>query len=221
MSSPLTVADIPRLDFAKGGGLLPAVVQHAGSGAVLMVGFMNADAVRATLERGRVVFFSRTRQRLWEKGETSGHGLELVEIASDCDADTLLITARPQGPVCHTGARTCFGEQPLTTGERMAFLGELERIVAARRRDRPAGSYTARLLEKGPRSVAQKVGEEGLEVALAGFAEGDERLVAEAADLLFHLIVLLASRELPLARVLAELEARHSHPKPPADPADP
>ncbi|HTW38607.1 MAG TPA: bifunctional phosphoribosyl-AMP cyclohydrolase/phosphoribosyl-ATP diphosphatase HisIE [Steroidobacteraceae bacterium] len=218
MSSPLTLMDIPRLDFAKGGGLLPAVVQHAGSGAVLMVGFMNADAVRATLERGRVVFFSRTRQRLWEKGETSGHGLELVEIASDCDADTLLVTAWPQGPVCHTGARTCFGAEPLIPAERIAFLSELERIVAARCRDRPDASYTARLLGKGPRSVAQKVGEEGLEVALAGFAEGDERLIAEAADLLFHLIVLLASRKLPLARVVAELEARHSQTHRPPDP---
>lgn len=210
MSSTLTLADIPRLDFAKAGGLLPALVQHAGSGAVLMVGFMNAAAVRATLERGRVVFFSRTRQRLWEKGETSGHALELVDIVSDCDADTLLITAWPHGPVCHTGTRTCFGEEPLTAAERISFLCELERIVAQRARERPEGSYTARLLAEGRRGVAQKVGEEALEVALAALAEGDDRLIAEAADLIFHLLVLLRSRELPLERVVAELEARHS-----------
>ncbi len=208
-ASSITLEDIARLDFAKAGGLLPAVVQHAGSGAVLMVGFMNADALRATLARGRVVFFSRSKQRLWEKGETSGHTLELVDIVSDCDADTLLVTARPHGPVCHTGTRTCFGEQPLTAAEGVSFLCELERTIEQRARERPEGSYTARLLAQGTQRVAQKVGEEALEVALAATAEGDDRLIAEAADLLFHLLVLLKCRELPLARVVAELEARH------------
>jgi len=206
----LALADIPGLDFAKGGGLLPAVVQHASTGAVLMVGFMNAAAVRATLERHRVVFFSRTRQRLWEKGETSGHALELADIRHDCDADTLLIAAWPRGPVCHTGTRTCFGDEPLAAVEHLGFLAELERIVAQRAAERPEGSYTARLFAQGVRRLAQKVGEEGLEVALAAVAEGDDALVEEAADLIFHLLVLLKSRELPLARVLAELEARHA-----------
>jgi phosphoribosyl-AMP cyclohydrolase / phosphoribosyl-ATP pyrophosphohydrolase len=209
MTPRLTLADIARLDFAKGGGLLPAVVQHADTGSVLMVGFMNADAVRATLERGRVVFFSRSKQRLWEKGETSGHHLALAEIVSDCDADTLLITAWPQGPVCHTGTRTCFGDEPLTAVEPLAFLAQLERIIDERIRERPEGSYTARLFAEGVGRLAQKVGEEGLEVALAAVSQSDERLIGEAADLLFHLLVLLRSRNLALTRVVAELRTRH------------
>jgi phosphoribosyl-AMP cyclohydrolase / phosphoribosyl-ATP pyrophosphohydrolase len=209
MTPRLTLADIARLDFAKGGGLLPAVVQHAGTGSVLMVGFMNSDAVRATLERGRVVFFSRSKQRLWEKGETSGHHLVLADIVSDCDADTLLVTAWPQGPVCHTGTRTCFGDQPLSAAESLAFLAQLERIVDQRIRERPEGSYTARLFAEGAGRLAQKVGEEGLEVALAAVSQSDERLIGEAADLLFHLLVLLRSRNLALTRVVAELEMRH------------
>ncbi|HTX25250.1 MAG TPA: bifunctional phosphoribosyl-AMP cyclohydrolase/phosphoribosyl-ATP diphosphatase HisIE [Steroidobacteraceae bacterium] len=210
MAMRVSAADIPALDFAKGGGLLPAVVQHAGTGAVLMVGFMNAAALRATLERRRVVFYSRSRQRLWEKGETSGHHLELVDIRRDCDADTLLVAAAPHGPVCHTGMRTCFGDEPVAAAERLAFLAELERIIAARSGARPEDSYTARLLTQGIRRLAQKVGEEALEVALAGVAESDTRVVEEAADLLFHLLVLLRGRDLPLARVVAALEARHA-----------
>ena len=206
----LSVADIAGLDFAKGGGLLPAIVQHAGTGAVLMLGFMNVEALRATLERRRVVFFSRSKQRLWEKGETSGNTLELEELRSDCDRDTLLITAWPRGPVCHLGTRTCFGEEPMTTAERLAFLGTLERIIERRIAERPEGSYTARLYSQGPKRIAQKVGEEGLEVALAAVAESDEKVIAEAADLLFHLLTLLKSRDLRLARVVAELEDRHS-----------
>ncbi len=206
----LTLADIPRLDFAKAGGLLPAIIQHADTGAVLMLGFMNADALRATLERRRVVFYSRTKQRLWEKGETSGNSLELAEIHSDCDSDTLLITARPRGPVCHTGTRTCFGEEPATAAERLSFLATLERIIEQRIAERPEGSYTARLFTQGPKRIAQKVGEEGLEVALAAVAETEDKVIAEAADLVFHLLALLKSRELSLARVVAELEARHA-----------
>jgi phosphoribosyl-ATP pyrophosphohydrolase/phosphoribosyl-AMP cyclohydrolase len=205
-----TLADVSRLDFAKGGGLLPAIVQHAGTGAVLMLGFMNAEALRATLQRGRVVFFSRSKQRLWEKGETSGNHLQLADIRSDCDVDTLLITAWPQGPVCHMGTRTCFGDEALTASERISFLADLDRIVAQRASERPEGSYTARLLAQGPKRIAQKVGEEGVEVALAAAAEPDEKVVSESADLLFHLLVLLRSREIPLARVIAELQARHA-----------
>jgi len=207
---PLTVAEIAQLDFAKGGGLLPAIVQHAGSGAVLMLGYMNGEALRATLERGRVVFFSRSKQRLWEKGETSGIALELEDVRSDCDHDTLLVTAWPRGPVCHTGTRTCFGDEPLTAAERLSFLGALERIIEQRIAERPEGSYTARLYSQGTRRIAQKVGEEGLEVALAAVAETDEKVIGEAADLVFHLLTLLKSRNVPFARVVAELEDRHA-----------
>lgn len=210
MAVTLTPDEVATLDFAKGGGLLPAIVQDAGTGAVLMLGFMSAEALRATLERRRVVFFSRSRQRLWEKGETSGHHLEVESVRADCDRDTLLITARPQGPVCHTGARTCFGDEKLSAAESLAFLAQLERIIAQRAAERPEGSYTARLLAQGPRRLAQKVGEEGLEVALAAVAETGERIVSEAADLLFHLLVLLRSRDIPLADVVSELEARHA-----------
>jgi phosphoribosyl-AMP cyclohydrolase / phosphoribosyl-ATP pyrophosphohydrolase len=206
----LGVEDIAGLDFGKGEGLLPAVVQHAGTGAVLMLGFMNVEALRATLERRRVVFFSRSKQRLWEKGETSGNSLELDAVRSDCDRDTLLISAWPRGPVCHTGTRTCFGDEPMTAAERLSFLGTLERIIEQRIAERPEGSYTARLYSQGPKRIAQKVGEEGLEVALAAVAETDEKVIAEAADLLYHLLTLLKSRDVPLARVVAELEARHA-----------
>lgn len=210
MSHTLTAADIGRLDFAKAGGLVPAIVQHAGTGAVLMLGFMNAEAVRATLERRRVVFFSRTHQRLWEKGETSGHYLDLEDLKADCDADTLVATAWPRGPVCHTGTRTCFGDEPLTAAEAYGFLAVLERIIARRAAARPEESYTARLLASGTKRVSQKVGEEGVEVALAGASEPDGELIGECADLMFHLLVLLASRGIPFTRVLEELEARHA-----------
>jgi len=206
----VTGADIEKLDFGKGDGLLPAVIQHAATGAVLMLGYMNREALRETLSRRRVVFFSRSKQRLWEKGETSGHSLELAEIRTDCDRDTLLVTAWPQGPVCHLGTATCFGDEPLTVGERLAFLGTLEGVIAQRIAERPEGSYTARLFAQGPKRIAQKVGEEGLEVALAAAAETDDKVIAESADLLFHLLVLLKSRGLPLARVVAELQSRHA-----------
>ena len=204
------LADLGRLDFAKGDGLLPAIVQHAVSGAVLMLGYMNREALSETLTRRRVVFFSRSKQRLWEKGETSGHRLELAQIRADCDRDTLLVTAWPRGPACHLGTATCFGDEALTAAERLAFLAALEAIIAQRIAERPEGSYTARLFAEGPKRLAQKVGEEGLEVALAAAAETDDKLIAESADLLFHLLVLLKSRGLPLERVVAELQSRHA-----------
>jgi phosphoribosyl-AMP cyclohydrolase / phosphoribosyl-ATP pyrophosphohydrolase len=216
MSKSLTAEGIGDLDFAKAGGIVPAIVQHAATGAVLMLGFMSPQAVRATLERRRVVFFSRTKQRLWEKGETSGNYLELADLRADCDADTLLVTAWPKGPVCHTGTLTCFGDEPLAAAERLGFLAELERIIGERAAASPEVSYTARLFARGPRRIAQKVAEEGVEVALAAVSEPDERLVAESADLLFHLLVLLQSRDVPLARVVRELEARHAARQAPA-----
>ena len=202
--------DLSRLDFSKGDGLLPAVIQDADTGAVLMVGYLNAAALAETQARGRVVFFSRSRQRLWEKGETSGHTLTVEAIRTDCDADTLLITARPQGPTCHEGTTTCFGDAALTGATRLGFLAQLARIIEQRRGESPDKSYTARLFAGGAKRMAQKVGEEGVEVALAAVADSDDKLIGESADLLFHLLVLLRSRDLQLEEVVKELAARHA-----------
>ncbi|HEV2700223.1 MAG TPA: bifunctional phosphoribosyl-AMP cyclohydrolase/phosphoribosyl-ATP diphosphatase HisIE [Steroidobacteraceae bacterium] len=202
--------DLSRLDFTKGAGLLPAIIQHADTGAVLMLGYMNAAALAATQARGRVVFYSRSRQVLWEKGETSGHTLTVEAIRTDCDADTLLITARPLGPTCHEGTTTCFGDAPLTGASRLGFLTQLSAIIEQRSGESPERSYTAALFAGGPKRLAQKVGEEGVEVALAAVAEADDKLVGEAADLLFHLMVLLRSRKLQLEDVVRELASRHT-----------
>jgi len=190
---------------------------------VLMLGYMNREALRETLTRRRVVFFSRSRQQLWEKGETSGHTLTLVGIRADCDRDTLLVTALPAGPVCHTGTATCFGDDAPAGEERragdaggLAFLGALQSIIAQRLAERPEGSYTARLYSQGPKRIAQKVGEEGVEVALAAVVETDDKVVAESADLIYHLVLLLKSRGLSLEHVAAELESRHAGSAPPA-----
>jgi len=172
-----------------------------------MLGYMNAEALEATQRTGRVTFFSRSKQRLWTKGESSGHVLELESIRADCDADTLLVTAIPHGPTCHTGTSSCFGE---TVRPPLGFLAELDALVARRHAERPEGSYTTRLFEGGVRRIAQKVGEEGVETALAGVAQGDEELLGEAADLVFHLTVLLRSRGLSLADVVNLLAARHA-----------
>lgn len=220
----IAAAEIERIDWNKSDGLVPAIVQHAATGSVLMLGYMDRAALSATLARGRVVFFSRSKRRLWEKGETSGNFLQLVDVRADCDADTLLVSALPAGPVCHTGSATCFGDAPLTAAAPLAavapltpvaplgFLLQLEQLIAQRIADAPENSYTARLYAAGVRRVAQKVGEEGLEVALAGAGEPDAALVAESADLLYHLLVLLRSRSLSLAAVIAELQRRHDAP---------
>ncbi|HLQ12413.1 MAG TPA: bifunctional phosphoribosyl-AMP cyclohydrolase/phosphoribosyl-ATP diphosphatase HisIE [Steroidobacteraceae bacterium] len=206
----LKPADIEQLAWDKQQGLLPAIVQHARSGAVLMLGYMNREALRATLSGRRVVFFSRSRQQLWMKGESSGHALELVDLRHDCDADALLVTALPKGPVCHAGTATCFGDEAVTAAERLAFLADLEGIIAERIDESPAGSYTAQLHNGGLKPMAQKVGEEGLEVALAALSEADGPLVGEAADLLFHLLVLLRARGLGVQAVIEELRRRHA-----------
>jgi phosphoribosyl-ATP pyrophosphohydrolase/phosphoribosyl-AMP cyclohydrolase len=202
--------DLSRLDFGKGAGLLPAIIQHADTGAVLMLGYMNADALAATQARGRVVFYSRSRQRLWEKGETSGHSLTVEAIRIDCDADTLLISARPLGPTCHEGTTTCFGDAALSGATRLGFLAQLTAIIQQRSHEAADGSYTARLLAGGVARMAQKVGEEGVEVALAAVAQSAEKLVGESADLLFHLMVLLQAKNLQLDDVVKELAARHA-----------
>lgn len=209
MTERITRENLGTLDFSKGESLLPAVVQHADSGAVLMVGYMNAEALSETFNRGRVVFFSRSKQRLWMKGETSGHVLDLVDVRTDCDRDALLVSARPNGPVCHTGTATCFGDEPAAGGA-LAFLSKLEGVIEKRIAENPEGSYTARLFAKGPTRIAQKVGEEGIEVALAAVAEGEDKVISESADLLYHLLVLLKSRGVALTRVVAELESRHA-----------
>ncbi len=201
--------DSLAVDFQKGDGLVPAIVQDADTGAVLMMAYMNREALDETLKRRRAVFFSRSKQRLWEKGETTGHTLDVVDVALDCDADTLLVTARPRGPACHNGTLTCFGDQPRSAATSIAFLAKLESVIAQRATEQPDASYTAKLLAKGINKVAQKVGEEGVETALAGVNEADDKLVGESADLLFHLLVLLRARGVPLSEVIAELEKRH------------
>ncbi|XBQ15895.1 MAG: bifunctional phosphoribosyl-AMP cyclohydrolase/phosphoribosyl-ATP diphosphatase HisIE [Oceanicaulis sp.] len=195
-----------EIDFEKGGGLVPAIVQDADSGAVLMLGYMNAEALRTTRETGRVTFFSRSKQRLWTKGETSGNVLNFVSFAVDCDRDTLLVRARPEGPACHLGTATCFGDAP---GPSTGFFGKLQRIVDERAEADPSESYTAKLLAKGTLKCAQKVGEEGVETALAGAAESEEALLDEAADLVFHLTVLLKARGKTLADVARVLQDRN------------
>ena len=193
---------VETLAWSKQGDLLPVIVQDADSLRVLMLGYMDRAALRSTLEGGRVTFFSRSRQRLWVKGESSGNQLALVAIEADCDSDTLLVRARPAGPTCHLGTKSCFPLAPCDV------LAELDRLVADRARERPAESYTTRLFEAGTRAIAQKVGEEAVETALAAVAQDDAALLGEAADLLFHLVVLLRSRGLSLKQVEAVLEAR-------------
>jgi phosphoribosyl-AMP cyclohydrolase / phosphoribosyl-ATP pyrophosphohydrolase len=195
--------DIDSLAWDKQGGLLPAVVQDAGSRQVLMLGYMDRAALAATLDSGRVTFFSRSRQRPWTKGETSGHFLDVVTIETDCDSDTLLVQALPQGPTCHLGRSSCFPTAPSD------FLAELDALVARREAERPAGSYTTRLFEAGVRRIAQKVGEEGVETALAAVVQDDTALLGEAADLLYHLTVLLRARGLGLDAAVEVLRARH------------
>ena len=206
----MTLDDVGTLDWGKGGGLLPAIVQHARTGRVLMLGYMNDAALRETLGGGRVVFYSRSRETLWLKGETSGHYLNVVDVSTDCDSDAILVLADPIGPTCHTGSESCFADAASTDAQRLAFLALLENIIANRIADQPEDSYTAQLFAKGPSRIAQKVGEEGVETALAAVTRDDQGLVSECADLLFHLLVLLKSRAISLETVVDELRARHA-----------
>ena len=199
---------LPTLDWQKGDGLLPAIVQDADTQQVLMLGYMNAEALAQTVATKRVTFFSRSKNRLWVKGETSGHFLDLVGVEADCDADALLVRARPNGPTCHRGTCSCFGEGGGATGT--GFLAQLERTVNQRIAAGDEKSYTVRLVREGVKRVAQKVGEEGVETALAATAGDSAELANEAADLLFHLIVLLRAKGLALGDALAVLEKRHA-----------
>ena len=200
--------NIDDLAWDKQGGLIPAIVQDTFDGRVLMQGYMNRDALKITFESGQVTFWSRSRQQLWTKGETSGHYLDLVDIHPDCDSDCLLIRARQEGPTCHLGLATCFDVEGKVFPE-LGFLAELERVVAQRDEKRPPGSYTTKLLESGVQRIAQKVGEEGVETALAAVAGSDEELLNESADLLYHLLVLLHNRKLELGSVVEVLRSRH------------
>lgn len=192
------------LAWSKGDGLLPVVVQDADSLAVLMLGYANAESLELTLATGHMTFYSRSKQRLWTKGESSGNVLAVVAVRVDCDNDTLLVSARPAGPTCHTGSESCFDQAPGN------FLGRLDAFVRQREQQRPPGSYTTTLFDGEIRRIAQKVGEEGVETALAGVAQDDAALLGESADLLFHLIVLLRARGLSLADAVAVLATRHA-----------
>ncbi|MDR1337009.1 MAG: bifunctional phosphoribosyl-AMP cyclohydrolase/phosphoribosyl-ATP diphosphatase HisIE [Tannerella sp.] len=199
-----------ELNFDKMDGLIPAIVQDAQTNAVLMLGFMNEEAYRATVESGKVTFFSRTKQRLWTKGETSGNFLHVVKILSDCDSDTLLVKAHPDGPACHTGADTCFGE---SNSEGIFFLQYLQEFITRRFREKPEGSYTTSLFNKGINRMAQKVGEEAVETVIEATNGTDGGFIYEVSDLVYHLIVLLTGKGFSLEDVAKELKKRHQNGK--------
>lgn len=199
---------LTNLDFDKQNGLIPAIVQDATTQTVLMLGYMNAEALEKTQREGVVTFFSRSKSRLWTKGETSGNFLRVVEILADCDKDTLLIKAHPEGPTCHTGADTCFDEKNSATEN--SFLHELERIILDRKASPSPDSYTSKLLARGMNKVAQKVGEEAVELVIEAKDSNDELFKGEAADLLFHFTVLLAAKGVSLESVMDVLRERHA-----------
>ena len=188
-------------------GLVPAIIQDSKTLKVLMLGFMNEEALQKTIESGKVTFWSRTRQCLWTKGETSGNFLHVVEILNDCDNDTLLIKADPEGPVCHTGADTCWNEK---NDNPIMFLSDLQRFIEKRHEEMPEGSYTTSLFQSGVNRMAQKVGEEAVESVIEAMAGNDSRLVYEASDMIYHLIVLLTSKGLSIEDVARELLERHN-----------
>ena len=193
-------------DFDKTNGLIPTIVQDSVSGKVLMLGYMNQDALQKTMKEGRVTFWSRSKKRLWTKGETSGNFLEVESISIDCDQDTMLIKARPIGPVCHTGADTCFMEQNTS---RTGFIDQLRSIIKDRKQNPSEKSYTTSLFTKGINKVAQKVGEEAVELVIEAKDNNKDLFLGEAADLLFHYLILLEAKGIELDEVVEVLEARH------------
>ena len=195
------------IDFEKGNGLVPAIIQDATTKNVLMLGYMNEEAYERTLETGLVTFYSRSRQCLWTKGETSGNVLHLVGIKNDCDGDTLLVSVHPEGPTCHKGTDTCWGESNKT--EPLQFLSELQDFIERRHEEMPEGSYTTSLFRDGLNRMAQKVGEEALEAVIEAVNGTPERLIYECSDMLYHLIVLLTSKGLRIEQIAKELEERH------------
>ena len=196
-----------NIDFSKLNGLIPAVIQDADTKNVLMVGFMNEEAYQKTIETKKVTFFSRIRQRLWTKGEESGHFLHLVDIKNDCDNDTLLVKVHPEGPTCHTGTDTCWGEK--NEHNPLLFLSELQDFIEKRHEEMPEGSYTTSLFRDGLNRMAQKVGEEALEAVIEAVNGTNDRLIYEASDMFYHLIVLLTAKGLRIEDVVSELESRH------------
>ena len=201
----LTEQQLSRLDWEKTQGMMPVIVQHSVSGEVLMHGYMNQDALKKTLQDGNVTFFSRTKNRLWTKGETSGHFLQVVSITPDCDNDTLLVLANPIGPTCHLGTSSCFSP----AAPDWTFLYQLEQLLASRKSADPDSSYTAKLYASGTKRIAQKVGEEGVETALAATVNDREELNNEASDLIYHLLVLLQDQALDFSTIISNLRARH------------
>ena len=196
-----------EIDFDKLGGLVPAIVQDARTKNVLMLGFMNREAYDKTVATGKVTFWSRTRNCLWTKGETSGNYLNLVEVRNDCDKDTLLVKAIPDGPTCHTGTDTCWGED--NSANPLLFLTELQDFIEKRHEEMPEGSYTTSLFRKGINRIAQKVGEEALETVIEATNGSNDKVVYEASDLLYHLIVMLTEKGLRIEDVAGELQKRH------------
>jgi phosphoribosyl-ATP pyrophosphohydrolase/phosphoribosyl-AMP cyclohydrolase len=201
-------SDIEQIDFKKLNGLVPAVIQDNSTQKVLMVGFMNKEALERTQELGKVTFFSRTKNRLWTKGEESGNFLHVVSMLVDCDNDTLLIKANPVGPVCHTGADTCFFETNKESG--IGFLNYLQDFIDKRKKEMPEGSYTTSLFKEGTSKISQKVGEEAVETIIGAMANDNENFIYEAGDLLYHLIVLLTHKGYRIEDVVQELKRRHS-----------
>jgi phosphoribosyl-ATP pyrophosphohydrolase/phosphoribosyl-AMP cyclohydrolase len=203
----VTKDNLTALAWKKMDNLMPAIIQHHATGAVLMQGYMNQESLEQTLITGKATFFSRSKQALWVKGETSGNFLNVKQVVTDCDLDSLLIACDPIGPSCHLGTESCFPEQKLS---QQNFLSQLEQVIASRKNDSPEESYTARLLSKGTTKVAQKVGEEGVEVALAAVAETKEDLLGECADLFYHTLVLLQDKNVQLSEVMTVLQQRHN-----------
>lgn len=202
--------NLENLDFEKGGGLLPAIVQDAGTHQVLMLGYMNEEAVTKTIEEKRVTFFSRSKGRLWTKGESSENYLNLVSIQADCDNDSLLIMAEPEGPTCHTGETSCFHEKPFQAkSSGLSFLNDLENLIRERRRTMPEESYTSYLFNEGIDKIAQKVGEEAVETVIEAKNEQNDKLIGEVADLFYHLLVLLVEKGISLEKIVNRLKKRH------------
>ncbi len=197
-----------RVDWQKIDGLVPAIVQDFDSSKVLMMGYMNEEALSKTVQTGLVTFFSRSKQRLWTKGETSGNVLNLVNIALDCDQDTLLVKVKPVGPTCHTGRVSCWDGDEQEESQ-MAWLHQLEKLLGGRKSADPKESYTASLYARGTKRISQKVGEEGVEVALAATAGDKDEVICEAADLVYHLLVLLQDQDLSISHVVSKLKERH------------
>lgn len=200
--------NIAQLNFEKLNGLIPAVIQDAKTLKVLMVGFMNEEALKITIDQGTVTFFSRTKNRLWTKGEDSGNYFKVESILVDCDADTLLIKVDPKGDLCEQGKDTCFSEE--NKQDDVQFLGYLQNFIDKRKEEMPEGSYTTSLFEKGTRKIAQKVGEEAVEAIIGAMAEDDENFIYESGDLIYHLIVLLSHKGYGIQDIVAELKKRHS-----------